>query len=332
MYEDPEDSSAKEQSGATGEPQSAEIEAAPERDAFKAVFVGPHGIRAGWSVLIFAAIFVGLAATTALIVRHFVHVPHKIAVLTPGLAGLNEGVQLFFLAIATFAMSRIERKPFLAYGYQGIAKTARFLYGLIWGFIAISVLVLALWKLGFASLNGTTLHPGDALRYAVEWGGMFLLVGFFEESFLRGYLQYTIGRGVGFWWAAIFLSFIFGFGHHNNPGESPIGLISAGSIGLVFCLSLWYTGSLWWAVGFHAAWDWGESYFYGTADSGLQAKGHLLNEHATGPLLWSGGATGPEGSILVLVLVVLMAALMFLWWGRREKSPFAGAGWRPPRA
>ena len=49
------------------------------------------------------------------------------------------------------------------------------------------------------------------------------------------------------------------------------------------------TGSLWWAIGFHAAWDWGESYFYGTSDSGLMARGHLFGEHPVGKLLWSGG-------------------------------------------
>jgi hypothetical protein len=84
-------------------------------------------------------------------------------------------------------------------------------------------------------------------------------------------------------------------------------------------------------VGFHAAWDWGQSYFYGTADSGLIAKGHLYGEHAVGPALWSGGATGPEGSLIVLPLLVIIALLMWAWWGRRVGSPFAGAGWRPGR-
>ncbi len=103
-----------------------------------------------------------------------------------------------------------------------------------------------------------------------------------------------------------------------------MGLFAAGAIGLVFCLSLWYTGSLYWAVGFHAAWDWGESYFYGTSDSGMVAQGHLLGEHPVGKLLWSGGPTGPEGSLLVIPLILIIALAMWLWWGRRVVSPFAG--------
>ncbi|MGC2399529.1 MAG: hypothetical protein WA510_07095, partial [Acidobacteriaceae bacterium] len=89
------------------------------------------------------------------------------------------------------------------------------------------------------------------------------------------------------------------------------------------------TGSLWWALGFHAAWDWAESYVYGTSDSGLAIQGHLLSTHPLGSLLWSGGKTGPEGSILVVPLLVIIAAMMVLWWGRRGESPFRGSGWRP---
>ena len=39
--------------------------------------------------------------------------------------------------------------------------------------------------------------------------------------------------------------------------------------------------------------------------------------------------TGPEGSLLALVVVAVMALGMWLWWGRRVQSPFRGSGWRP---
>ncbi len=296
------------------------------------IFIGPHGIRAGWSMLIFAAVIVGLVFALRLILRLFVHKHAQMAgPMTPALGMLGEGIQILLVLAATFVMSRIEHKSVLAYGYQGQARAVRFFSGLVWGFIALSALVFSLWKLGYLDLTGIDLHGTAIVRYAAEWGLMFLFVGIFEESIMRGYLQFTFTRGVGFWWGALVMSFLFGFGHHTNAGESPIGLIAAGAIGFVFCLSLWYTGSLWWAVGFHAAWDWAESYFYGTADSGLVVQGHLFHEHPAGSLLWSGGTTGPEGSVLILPLIVIMALLMFLWWGRRTRSPFAGAAFRPIR-
>jgi hypothetical protein len=89
-------------------------------------------------------------------------------------------------------------------------------------------------------------------------------------------------------------------------------LLSAGLGSIVFCLSLWRTGSLWWAIGFHASWDWAQSFLYGVADSGLMIEHHLLGTHPLGPPLMSGGTTGPEGSIFVLpLLAVISLIIMF---------------------
>ena len=81
---------------------------------------------------------------------------------------------------------------------------------------------------------------------------------------------------------------------------------------MVFCLSLWRTGSLWWAIGFHAAWDWAESFLYGVSDSGTVIQNHLLNTHPLGRPIYSGGLTGPEGSLLVLPILALTAAVILL--------------------
>lgn len=298
----------------------------PQRD-LEWVFFGPWGLRAGWSVLLFAGICAALYFSVMPVVRGLVQ--NGNAGGSPRAASMQEGSAFLLLVAATWVMARIEHRPLLFYGYQGRARVARFLWGLVWGFAAISALVFSLDKLGFVAIEGRALGGRAALHYALVWAAVFLLVAFFEESLLRGYLQFTLTRGVGFWWSALLLSFLFGFGHGYNPGESPVGLLAAGSVGLVFCLSLWYTGSLWWAVGFHATWDWGESYFYGTADSGVAAQGHLLKEHPVGTPLWSGGTTGPEGSVLVFAVLALMAVLMAVWWGKRGEKPFAGRAWRP---
>lgn len=302
----------------------------PQRD-FRWALFGKNGLRAGWALLIFVGILYLLGQAVSRILMHFWHPRFPAGPMPPLLGVMGEGVELVLLALIVFVMSRIERRPFLFYGYQGEARAVRFISGLFWGFAAISLLVLTLWKLGYLGMDGRSLSGKAILSYAAEWGLVFLIVGFFEESIMRGYVQFTLTRGIGFWWGALLMSCLFGFGHHNNPGESPVGLFSAGAIGLVFCLSLWYTGSLWWAIGFHAAWDWGESFFYGTADSGIIVRGHLFSEHPAGKLLWSGGLTGPEGSLLVVPLLLLIVLAMVLWWGRRTRSPFAGAAWRPMR-
>jgi CAAX protease family protein len=125
----------------------------------------------------------------------------------------------------------------------------------------------------------------------------------------------------GFWQAAWVTSTFFGFVHITNNGENWIGIFAAAAIGFIFCVSIWLTGSAWWAIGCHAAWDWAETFFYGTADSGLQPRGHFLASYPAGSVLWSGGTDGPEGSLLVLaVILLLLAALVLLY---RRTSPAA---------
>ena len=85
-------------------------------------------------------------------------------------------------------------------------------------------------------------------------------------------------------------------------------------------MSVRVSGSAWWAIGCHASWDWAESYFYGTADSGFVARGHLLSTTAVGPPLWSGGAAGPEGSVLVFAAMLLLLAGVIVLYGRRKTA------------
>jgi len=173
-------------------------------------------------------------------------------------------------------MSKIEKRPNSVYGLGGKRRIPNFFVGMAWGFICLSFLVLTLSKTGFLQFDKRLLFGAEVLRYRLIWFVGFLLVGFVEEYLNRGYLLFTLTRGLAgiyswlfktrqsktlsFWTSALIVSLLFGVGHKTNPGESPIGLLSAGLGSIVFCLSLWRTGSLWWAIGFHASWDWAQSF------------------------------------------------------------------------
>jgi hypothetical protein len=101
---------------------------------------------------------------------------------------------------------------------------------------------------------------------------------------------------------------------------------------MFFCFTLRRTGSLWFAVGFHFGWDWGESFFYGTADSGILAKPHLLNSHTWGPVWLSGGSVGPEGSWLGVPLILLLIILFHLIFPRQAQYPDPAALKQPVTA
>jgi len=128
----------------------------------------------------------------------------------------------------------------------------------------------------------------------------------------------------GFWQAAWVTSTFFGFVHTANNGENWVGIFQAAAIGFIFCVSVRVTGSAWWAIGCHAAWDWAETFFYGAADSGLQAQGHFLTVSPAGNKLWSGGLDGPEGSILgIPVLLLLVLALLLIYGRKKPAAPAA---------
>ena len=293
------------------------------------IFFGVDGLRAGWSLVLFIAImataFWGINALSS-----FLHlVPVRSATQPPvtlRFLFLAESLPIVATMLATWIMSKIERRPNSVYGLGGSRKLPHFVAGAIWGVASLSILCLILWKTGLLVVDSRILIASDALRYGAVWFFGFVLAGLLEEYLNRGYLLFTLTRGLagiykwifgtrhskalGFWTAAVLIALFFGLSHGKNPNESPIGLLSAALVSLVFCLSLWRTGSLWWAIGFHAAWDWAQSFLYGVSDSGIMIQQHLLATHPLGKLLMSGGATGPEGSIFVLLILALVSLVI----------------------
>jgi CAAX protease family protein len=123
-----------------------------------------------------------------------------------------------------------------------------------------------------------------------------------------------------FWQASWVTSSFFGFYHTSNYGENWIGVFAAAFIGFVFCVSVRVTGTAWWAIGCHAAWDWAETFFYGAADSGFQGQGHFLSANSAGNPLWSGGTDGPEGSLLVLAIILLLLLFLLALYARKKSE------------
>jgi uncharacterized protein len=313
------------------EPTSHNVGPAPPRGPFTVadVFLGADGLRAMWGTLLFAALCVALFICVHPVLLALFPSPFDTPGLpTPRRTVASEGEKFLCVAVATWLMAKIEHRPTSAYGFARQRSVRNFCAGLAWGVALLSLLVIILWATGLLVFDARLLFGSSALRYGAVWLAGFVLVGLFEEFASRGYLQFTLTRALSeiyrrlfgethanalaFWTAALFLSFAFGFGHRTNPGESPLGLLSAGAAGLLFCLSLWRTGSLWWAIGFHTSWDWAQSFLYGVADSGLMVQGHLYATHPVGRPILSGGLTGPEGSLFMLLVMATAAGVIVL--------------------
>jgi hypothetical protein len=291
------------------------------------VFVGPNGIRTGWRLLIFLAIFIGLLSSAGFVlsripaVRAFWQAQPKGA-LTPAGQISSEGLAVLVLLSSAFIMSKIEKRSFGDYGLPpGETLGNRFWQGVPLGLAMLSLLMALIALFHGFSLGGFAATGTEAIKYALLYGIGFILVGIFEEFSFRGYMQSTLASGIGFWPAAIVLSIVFGAIHLQNSGEAIYGAVMAGGFGLVAAFSLLRTGNLWFAIGMHASWDWGETYLYSVPDSGLIAQGHLLNSSLHGPTWLTGGTVGPEGSAFVfLVLLIWAAAIHFLFPAKLLRS------------
>ena len=266
------------------------------------LFLGPEGLRSGWGLAFYVLMFF-------LLQRLLLDLASSRDFGANGLWSmmLEESCNLIAAVIPALVLARVERRPWKVYGLPGKQAFGRlFGMGALWGFAGISMLMFALYGLHAFAFGHVVLHGGRVLRFAAFWAVMFLLVGLFEEFLLRGYSQFTLARGIGFWPAALVLSCAFGLIHLRNGGEQWRGLLAAAFIGFFFCLTLRRTGNLWFAVGFHAAWDWGETFFYSVPDSGMVAPGHLLSSSLRGSDWLSGGSVGPEGSVLCFVVIAFV--------------------------
>lgn len=211
--------------------------AAPEPPAAPArsrIFYGPHGLRAGWRLLIFLAILAALFSSTALALRFVAHRAGPGTGITPGAALLGEGIPFLFVLIASWIMARLERRTIADYGLPRLqAFGTRTWQGAVIGFGSISALLGAMRIAGAFHVSGLALRGIAIWKYALLWGAAFVVVALFEEFLFRGYGLFTLTTGIGFWPAAIVLSVVFGYVHHSNSGETWVGAFAAGMVGLL---------------------------------------------------------------------------------------------------
>jgi membrane protease YdiL (CAAX protease family) len=291
-----------------------------QRSGFGNIFMGPTGIRPGWRLLLFIFLWLACIKAEGFTLKHIPAVDAWFKtqdpnVFTPPVAIFSEGIMLFALLVATAVMALIEKRTYADY-YLPLSQFLgkRFWQGVPYGFAMLSLLLVLIAAFRGFSLGTVALSGADALKFGALYGIAFLMVGLFEEFCFRGYMQATLGPGIGFWPAAIVLSILFGAIHLRNGGEAWFGAAMAGSFGVLASFALQRTGNLWFPIGMHAAWDWSETFFYSVPDSGFLAKGHLFNSAFHGPTWLTGGTVGPEGSVFAfLVLIVGGVGINFIF-------------------
>jgi uncharacterized protein len=303
-----------------GTPPAAQKTANPSASGFpEIVFLNKTGLRVGWRLLIYAALcFVFL--TVSIFVLGLLLRPAR-GVFSLSYQFFGELASFLAAFLAAWIMSQLETRPMAVYGLPARGAFGKqFWLGGFFGLCEISALMALIRAFGGYSFGSLAEHGGAIAKWAMFWVAFFVVVALFEEFLFRGYALYTLADGFGFWPAAVLLASVFGWVHKHNSGEDWIGVAGVVFVGLFWSFTLKRTGSLWFALGMHATFDFGETFLFSVPDSGMIFPGHLSNATLHGPNWLTGGPPGPEASLFdFLILAVFFFVFDRLYPARQAQ-------------
>jgi membrane protease YdiL (CAAX protease family) len=224
------------------------------------------------------------------------------------------GNKVITATMATFAAAALanaitvriyERGQLSAIGL-GWAKTSsrEFLLGLGSGAAAACVVLLLPISTGAAFFGRV---PASEHIWASIALLLFVLLfaAFGEEMLFHGYAFQLLIRRLGAFATILPAAVIFGLAHMGNENSSLLGIGNTMLFGVLFGYAFLRTSALWLPIGLHFGWNVVLPLF-GANLSGftMGVTGYELRWKTTD--LVSGGAYGPEGSLLTTAIVVAL--------------------------
>jgi len=272
--------------------------------------------RTGWRVLFYVLVF-AVSGAAAGMLGHALRgaVPRWVT----GAAVTVVGGGLCVIGFRVLR-ARMDRRPWSWIGLDASARmVATLAAGLSTGVLMVGVLLALEWALGWVE---PTRVVGSATLSAVL-GSLFaaLGIGLMEELLLRGAVLQNLGERFPLWAATLVTGLLFGLLHLANPAQrvSAAFVASAAVATLMLVLARFATGSLGWAIGWHAGWDWMQDVL-GIATPGEDHAHQLIRIAQHGPVLWTGEAPSIEGGLLAILLLAVVAAGFWgvqVWRGER---------------
>jgi hypothetical protein len=290
------------------------------RNILTRIFLSPDEarLRAGWRLLV-QTLLIGLINFLLGSVIGILGVPEL-----SGKWGLlfRQILELIRYASSIYIARRwLDKRSFESLGLKvGRQAFLDVLAGIGIIFVQMSLIYALMLSLGWVTFEGFAWEYdtlGTVLLNTLLFLAIFLLVGWNEELLSRGYHLQTIASGLNLFWAVIMSSAFFGLLHLDNPNatwESTTGIFFAGvyqSYGYI------RTRQLWLPIGLHIGWNFFEGVVFGFPVSGLDIYA-LTRIQVTGPILWTGGAFGPEAGLILLPSLIVGSVLIY-WFTRNRK-------------
>jgi membrane protease YdiL (CAAX protease family) len=286
-------------------------------------FVGQSGLRYGWRFVIFATAIVlvvqFLEQPAIAFLASKLHVDPK-ALSAPSII-ISDGFDLIVILTVTGVAAFWERRRIDSYGLSiSEAFGGLFWNGAIAGLATTVFVGLGMLITGGMRVHGVALHGAEIITAPVLWAIAMLLVGLMEEYLFRGYAFQSLWRGAGFWPAALITTALFAGDHLSKPHENAIDIGMIFALAILLCVSVRVTGSLWWAVGWHAAFDFGQLFIIGTRNGGRIPQGRLFDVTFPGPSWITGGELGTEASYFMIPATIASFFYVCFFLRRRSSS------------
>ena len=246
-----------------------------------------------------------------------------------GLAGLHALLWIGFAptllaVLAVLAWVRwVERRSLASIGLVGTKPQKTFLYGLGIGFATIMLVVCAIWAAGgmqAAGIGPAWRSPSGLLQIALLLPA-FAFQSSVEEIIFRGWLLSTLARRSNVVVAVLLVSLTFALLHYSP--QQPLRVVASSLLFSLFaCVWVLRTGSVWGAMGWHAGWNWLLATGFELPVTGIDAHlpALLVALRPYGGDVLTGGAQGPEGSVLCSVFFILAIAWMAIHRERRAAT------------
>jgi len=287
------------------------------------LFVGEdRKLRYIWrAAIFFALVTFGFPLLTEPVADWVINRYHIQPVLNPTNIAFAEGMNLVFALVATGIFAWYEHRSLGSYGLPlRRALGVNTIEGFVVGILMAGVVAVGMIALGGMQIRGLAL-TGQALALsALAWLGANVLVGLAEELWFRAYFLQSLWKSIGFWPATIVIALVFAALHYFfKDGENVWDVITLLWFSFLICLSVMRSGTLWFAVGLHIAFDFMQFFVIGTPNGNLIPQGRVFDVIFNGPPWLTGGVLGTEAS--VLMYPVLALATLYVWL--RYRPPVA---------
>jgi uncharacterized protein len=182
------------------------------------------------------------------------------------------------------------------------------LLGVAGAVVTFTAIYAVLWIRGVAVWGGYGGTAGLAMAAIIA-----VYSGIGEELVFRGGAYRILEESFGSGAALILSGALFGALHLQNPHATWFtGVAVALEAGLLLGAAYAAARSLWLPIGMHIGWNFSEGGVFGAAVSGRFGGHGLIDMPLKGPDILTGGAFGPENSVVTVVLCLLWVVLFVL--------------------